>query len=43
MFWGCGLTGLVALQRSGVPFFITHAAGAMLVTDMRNTALGTGG
>jgi len=43
MFWGCGLTGLVALQRSGVPFFVTHAAGAMLVTDMRNTALQTGG
>jgi uncharacterized protein YcsI (UPF0317 family) len=39
MYWGCGLTALVALERSGIPFFITHAAGAMLVTDLRNEAL----
>jgi uncharacterized protein YcsI (UPF0317 family) len=37
LFWGCGLTALVALQRSGAPFFITHAAGAMLVTDRKNS------
>jgi uncharacterized protein YcsI (UPF0317 family) len=36
LFWGCGLTALVALQRSGVPLFMTHAPGAMLVTDRRN-------
>lgn len=39
MFWGCGLTALVALEQSGVPLFITHAAGAMLVTDLRNDDL----
>jgi uncharacterized protein YcsI (UPF0317 family) len=36
LFWGCGLTALVALQRSGTPLFITHAPGAMLVTDRKN-------
>jgi uncharacterized protein YcsI (UPF0317 family) len=39
LYWGCGLTALAALERSGLPFFITHAAGAMLVTDLRNDAL----
>jgi uncharacterized protein YcsI (UPF0317 family) len=36
LYWGCGLTALTALQASGIPFFITHAPGAMLVTDVRN-------
>jgi uncharacterized protein YcsI (UPF0317 family) len=39
LYWGCGLTALSALQRARLPFFITHAAGAMLVTDMRNSDL----
>jgi uncharacterized protein YcsI (UPF0317 family) len=39
MYWGCGLTALAALERSGISLFITHAAGAMLVTDLRNEAL----
>lgn len=39
MFWGCGLTATVALERSGLPLFITHAAGAMLVTDLANATL----
>jgi uncharacterized protein YcsI (UPF0317 family) len=39
MYWGCGLTALVALERSGISQFITHAAGAMLVTDLRNDEL----
>lgn len=39
LYWGCGLTALCALEQAGVPFFITHAAGAMLVTDMRNEEL----
>lgn len=39
MFWGCGLTALAALEQSGIPLFITHAAGAMLVTDLRNDDL----
>lgn len=39
LYWGCGLTALSALEHAGLPFFITHAAGAMLVTDMRNSEL----
>jgi uncharacterized protein YcsI (UPF0317 family) len=39
MYWGCGLTALAALERSGISRFITHAAGAMLVTDLRNDQL----
>jgi uncharacterized protein YcsI (UPF0317 family) len=39
MYWACGLTALEALRHAGLPFFITHAAGAMLVTDLRNEAL----
>jgi uncharacterized protein YcsI (UPF0317 family) len=42
MYWGCGLTALAALQRSGISLFMTHAAGAMLVTDMRNDDLEEG-
>jgi uncharacterized protein YcsI (UPF0317 family) len=33
------LTALCALEQARVPFFVTHAAGAMLVTDMRNDEL----
>ena len=39
LYWGCGLTALCALEQARVPVFVTHAAGAMLVTDMRNDAL----
>jgi uncharacterized protein YcsI (UPF0317 family) len=39
LYWGCGLTALTALERSGLPLFITHAAGAMLVTDLHNDDL----
>jgi uncharacterized protein YcsI (UPF0317 family) len=39
MYWGCGLTALAALEQSGISHFITHAAGAMLVTDVRNDEL----
>ncbi len=38
MYWGCGLTATVALQRSGIDFFITHAPGRMLVTDCLNAS-----
>jgi uncharacterized protein YcsI (UPF0317 family) len=34
LFWPCGLTALAALQVASIPFFITHAPGAMLVTDL---------
>ena len=39
LYWACGLTALVALQRSGIDFFITHAPGKMLVTDRLNAEL----
>ncbi len=39
LYWGCGLTALAALERSRLPFFITHAPGAMLVADLRNSEL----
>jgi len=35
LFWPCGLTALAALQAACLPFFITHAPGAMLVTDIK--------
>lgn len=41
MYWGCGLTATVALQQSGIDFFITHAPGKMLVTDCFNAYLET--
>ncbi|RAI41251.1 D-glutamate cyclase family protein [Rhodoplanes roseus] len=34
LFWPCGLTALAAVEAARVPFFITHAPGAMLVTDL---------
>lgn len=37
LFWGCGLTALTALERAELPLFITHAPGAMLVSDRRNS------
>jgi len=42
LFWGCGLTAQVALEAAGIPFFITHAPGRMLVTDLRNSQLAGG-
>ena len=39
LYWGCGLTAIAALERARIPLFITHAAGSMLMTDMRNSEL----
>lgn len=39
VYWGCGLTALTALEHAKLPMFITHAAGAMLVSDLRNSDL----
>jgi hypothetical protein len=33
--WPCGLTALAALQEANIPFFIAHAPGAMLATDLK--------
>lgn len=34
LYRGCGLTALAALGSAGIPFFITHLPGAVLVTDL---------
>jgi uncharacterized protein YcsI (UPF0317 family) len=39
MYSACGLTVTVALQQSGIDFFVTHAPGKMLVTDCLTTEL----
>lgn len=39
LYWGCGLTALASLESSRIPLFITHAPGAMLVTDLSNDSL----
>jgi uncharacterized protein YcsI (UPF0317 family) len=39
LYWPCGLTATVALENSGIEFFITHAPGKMLVTDRMNKSL----
>lgn len=39
VFWACGVTPQVALERAAPPFAITHSPGCMLVTDMRNAEL----
>ena len=40
VFWACGVTPQAALQAARPPFCITHAPGAMLVTDRLNRELG---
>ena len=39
VFWACGVTPQAALQQSRPPFAITHAPGAMLITDLLNHQL----
>lgn len=39
VFWACGVTPQAVVQAAGVPFSITHAPGAMLVTDLANVSL----
>jgi uncharacterized protein YcsI (UPF0317 family) len=34
IFWACGVTPQVAIERSGAPICITHKPGHMLVTDV---------
>lgn len=38
VFWACGVTSQVAVEAAGLPFFIAHAPGKMLVTDLRHPA-----
>ena len=39
VFWACGVTPQAALAAARPDFCITHAPGAMLVTDLRNEQL----
>lgn len=39
VFWACGVTPQVALQQARPKFCITHAPGAMLITDLLNHQL----
>ena len=39
VFWACGVTPQVALERAKPPLAITHSPGHMLVTDIRNSHL----
>lgn len=39
VFWACGVTPQAALQRARPTFCITHAPGAMLITDLLNHQL----
>jgi uncharacterized protein YcsI (UPF0317 family) len=45
LFWACGVTSQAALQHARLPFFLAHAPGCMLVTDLPHRAFdrkGTG-
>jgi uncharacterized protein YcsI (UPF0317 family) len=39
VFWACGVTPQAVIAQVRPKFCITHAPGAMLITDLRNTAL----
>lgn len=39
VFWACGVTPQAAIEQARPPFCITHAPGAMLVTDLLNQQL----
>ncbi len=39
VFWACGVTPQAAIAAARPDFCITHAPGAMLVTDLRNDQL----
>ena len=39
VFWACGVTPQAVVAAAKLPFCITHAPGAMLITDLRNSTL----
>jgi len=39
VFWACGVTPQAALAQAKPSFCITHAPGAMLITDLLNNHL----
>ncbi len=38
VFWACGVTSQAALEAARIPFFIAHAPGCMLITDLQHSA-----
>ena len=42
VFWACGVTPQVALERAALPFCITHSPGCMVVSDLLSSELDTG-
>ncbi len=41
VFWACGVTPQAAVQQARPEFCITHAPGAMLITDLLNSRIAT--
>lgn len=39
VFWACGVTSQVAVERARPDICITHAPGTMLITDLKYSAL----
>jgi uncharacterized protein YcsI (UPF0317 family) len=39
VFWACGVTPQAVIEAARIEFVITHAPGAMLVTDVKNVDL----
>ncbi len=39
VFWACGVTSQVAVGHAGLPFYISHKPGSMLVTDRRSAEI----
>ena len=37
VFWACGVTSQAALEGAGLPLFLAHAPGCMLVTDLHHS------
>lgn len=43
LFWACGVTPQVVMERARPPIAITHKPGHMLITDLRNADLSRSG
>jgi uncharacterized protein YcsI (UPF0317 family) len=39
VFWACGVTPRLAMERARPSFFITHKPGSMVISDQLNSSL----
>jgi len=39
VFWACGVTARRAIEQAGLPFFIMHKPGSMVIADQLNSSL----